>query len=135
MRTRRTLVWVGFLALVALPAAAVDISGQWKAEFKTNYGTDLEGHPLPREAGETTFTFKQKGDELTGTVKSTAFGETEIREGKISGDQVSFVITRTFGRRERKMTYTGTLAGDEIKFQTSIEGFGRGVRMVAKRVP
>ncbi|MCC6862658.1 MAG: hypothetical protein IT158_29055, partial [Bryobacterales bacterium] len=79
--------------------------------------------------------FKQKGEELAGTVKSTAFGETEIREGKISGDQISFAIVRTFGRRERKMTYTGTLAGDEIKFQTAIEGFGRGVRMVARKMP
>ncbi|MCC6862659.1 MAG: hypothetical protein IT158_29060 [Bryobacterales bacterium] len=132
MRTCRILeiaVWVVLLALIALPAAAEDISGQWKAEFKTLYGGGL-----PRESGETTFTFKQKGEELTGTVKSTAFEETEIREGKISGDQVSFAITRTFGRRERKMTYNGTLAGGEINFQTSIEGFGRGVRMVARKV-
>ncbi len=135
MRTRRIPVWFVFLALVALPAVAEDISGRWKADFKTNYGTDLQGNPLPREAGETVFTFKQKGEELAGTVKSTAFGETEIREGKISGDQISFAIVRTFGRRERKMTYTGTLAGDEIKFQTSIEGFGRGVRMVARKMP
>jgi hypothetical protein len=32
------------------------------------------------------------------------------------------------------MTYTGTVAGSEIKFQTSIEGFGRGVQMIAKKV-
>jgi hypothetical protein len=32
------------------------------------------------------------------------------------------------------MTYTGTLAGSEIKFETAIDGIGRGVRMIAKKV-
>lgn len=123
-----------FLTLFSVVGTAADISGQWKASFKTNYGTDLEGNPLPRESGETTFTFRQKGEELTGTVSSTAFAETEIRQGKVTGDTITFVVARTFGRRERRMTYTGTLTGEEIKFQTSIEGFGRGVQMVAKRV-
>ncbi len=134
MRAHKAWVLFLFLTLFPVAGAAADISGQWKASFKTNYGTDLEGNPLPREAGETTFTFKQKGEELTGTVSSTSFSETEIRQGKVSGDTITFVVSRTFGRRERRMTYTGTLAGEEIKFQTSIEGFGRGVQMVAKRV-
>jgi hypothetical protein len=60
--------------------------------------------------------------------------ETQIREGKVSGDNVSFVVIRKFGGRERKMTYTGTVTSDEISFETSIEGFGRGVRMVARKV-
>jgi len=124
-----------FPALFAAVAAGADITGEWKAQFKTNYGTDLQGNPLPRENGETTFTFKQNGEELTGTVSSTAFSETQIREGKVSGDNISFVVIRTFGRRERRMTYTGTRAGSEIKFQTLIDGFGRGVQMIAKKVP
>ena len=135
MRTHRALLALVFPALFAAVAAGADITGEWKAQFKTNYGTDLQGNPLPRENGETTFTFKQNGEELTGTVSSTAFSETQIREGKVSGDNISFVVIRTFGRRERRMTYTGTRAGSEIKFQTLIDGFGRGVQMIAKKVP
>jgi hypothetical protein len=33
------------------------------------------------------------------------------------------------------MTYSGTVEGNEIRFQTTIDGFGRGVKMVAKKVP
>ena len=134
MRMRGFLFVIVLLAILALAAPAADINGLWKAQFKTNYGTDLEGNPLPREQGETTFHFKQKGEELTGTVTSTAFGETQIREGKVSGDSLSFVLVRSFGRRQRRMTYTGTVTGTEIKFQTAIEGFGRGVQMVARKV-
>ena len=32
---------------------------------------------------------------------------------KLSGDKISFVVIGTFGRRERKMTYTGTITGSE----------------------
>jgi len=130
MKTHRVLFAVVFLLMFAGTAPGADISGQWKAEFKTYYGQV----PSEREVGETIFTFKQNGEELTGTVKSTALSETPIREGKVSGDNVSFVLIRSFGGRERKMTYTGTVVGNEIKFQTSIAGFGSGVQMIAKKV-
>lgn len=134
MRTQRVSIIVLVAGMLAAAASAADIGGQWKAQFKTNYGTDLQGNPLPRENGETTFTFRQNGEELTGTVTSTAFPETQIREGKVNGDQISFALMRKFGGRERKMIYTGTVTGNEISFKTSIEGFGRGVQMVAKKV-
>jgi len=114
--------------IVAAPGA--DISGRWRAQFETHYARDQ----APREVGETTFTFQQNGEELTGTVSGTAMNESLIREGRVSGDNISFVVIRTFGRRERRMTYTGTLAGSEIKFETAIDGIGRGVRMIAKKV-
>ena len=135
MRTPRALFAVVFPAMFAVAAFAVaasaaDISGRWKAEYKT---TDSLGGT--RERGETTFTFKQNGEELTGTVNSTALGEVQIREGKVSSDDVSFVVIRSSGGKERKMTYTGKVAGNEITFQTSMEGFGRGLRMIAKKLP
>lgn len=135
MRSHSFRLAIVFLAVFTAAACAADISGTWKAQFKTNYGNDLEGNPLPRENGETTFTFKQNGEELTGSVTSTAFKQTPIREGKVSGDNISFVLIRSFGKRARRMTYTGTVSGGEIKLQTSIEGFGRGVQMLAKRLP
>jgi hypothetical protein len=128
MRTHTALIAAILFALSAGVVSAADLTGQWKAEFMTYYGQS------PREVGETIFTFKHNGEELTGTVKGTALKETPIREGRVSGEKVSFVLIRNFGGRERKMTYTGTVEGDEIRFETSIEGFGRGVRMVAKKI-
>lgn len=134
---RRHRVWfiVVLPAIFAMAAFGADISGRWKAEFKTNYSTDMEGKPLPREAGETTFAFKQNGAELAGKISSTAFSETSIHEGKVTGNNVSFVIIRRIGGRDRKMTYSGTVEGGEITFETSIDGFGRGIKMVAKKLP
>lgn len=131
MRIHRGWCVVLFLAVFGVTAPGADISGRWRAQFETHYTRDQ----APREVGETTFTFQQNGEELTGTVSGTAMSESLIREGKVSGDKISFVVIRRFGGRERKMTYTGTLAGSEIKFQTSIDGFGRGVQMIAKKVP
>ena len=130
MRIHRGWCVVLFLAVFGVTAPGADISGRWRAQFETHYTRDQ----APREVGETTFTFQQNGEELTGTVSGTAMSESLIREGKVSGDKISFVVIRRFGGRERKMTYSGTLAGSEIKFETAIDGIGRGVRMIAKKV-
>ena len=50
---------------------------------------------------ETIFSFKVNGTELTGTV-TNAQGKTVIREGKINGDEISFVVIRSVGGNEKK---------------------------------
>ena len=44
----------------------------------------------------------------------------EISDGKISGDDISFTVRVNFGSEERKINYTGKVAGEEIKFK--VEG-------------
>jgi hypothetical protein len=66
-----------------LCALAADITGTWKAEFDTQIG-----------AQKYTFTFKQEGNKLTGKTASEVQGEkhqSELKEGKVEGDSVSFV--------------------------------------------
>ena len=61
-------------------------------------------------------------------------GETAITEGKINGNEISFVVVRNFRGEERKMEYKGTLSGDELKLSVT---FGPNMpprEMVAKRV-
>ena len=94
-----------------------DITGKWKAEFTTPDGT-------PRV---NTFTFKVDGNKLTGTVAGTQ-DETAIQDGKINGDEISFVAERPFGR----FTYKGKVSGDEIKLK--IEFNDNSFEITAKRV-
>jgi len=86
---------------LALLVMAADVSGKWRAEFTTPDGTQRVN----------TFTFKVDGDRVTGTVAG-AQDETPIKDGKVSGDAISFRADRPFGA----FTYKGKVSGDEIKF-------------------
>lgn len=99
------------LSVFALTLAASDLSGKWKTVTTTPQGTR-----------EGTLTLKQDGEKLTGSISGRA-GDTEIQEGKASGDSVSFVVVRNFQGNEFKMKYTGKLAGKEIKFQVDAGQF------------
>ena len=120
---RSVFVW-SLLALVTVfsaAALAADISGKWKAEVPGRDGT-------PREQ---TFNFKVEGDKLTGTVSGMR-GDSEITDGKVSGDDISFTVIRKFQDREIKQQYTGKVEGNELKLKVQM-GPDRTVDIVAKR--
>lgn len=119
--------------------AAADINGQWTAP-----ATSPSGSPM----GDRIFTFKADGNKLTGTVATqqtvnatfevegmpkmvgkltTQSGSpTEISDGKISGDAISFVSVMKMGPTEIKMVYSGKCSGDEINLTAETvfpEGF------------
>lgn len=106
---------VGLLALVG-SAWAADITGTWVAQIEGRQGTQ-----------ENTFNFKVDGANLTGTM-TTSRGESEISEGKVEGDEISFAIVRSFGENEMKILYKGTVSGDEIKFTREFQGGMMGGR-------
>jgi hypothetical protein len=105
----------------ALAALAADISGQWTATFSTQVG---EQHY--------TYTFKVDGEKLTGTAKSDD-GTSEIQNGVVKGDDVSFVENRDYQGQKLVFTYVGKISGDEIKFTRELSGIGKE-DLVAKRV-
>lgn len=98
-------------ALCAIIASAADISGNWK-------GT-AEG---PNGAIERTFVFKQDGTKLTGETTSEFLGKSVINDGKVEGNDISFSITANFNGEERKLSYKGTVSGDEIKLSSDFGG-------------
>ena len=106
---------VGLLILVG-SAWAADITGTWVAQIEGRQGTR-----------ENTFNFKVDGTKVTGTMTAT-MGETAISEGKIEGDELSFVIIRSFGENEAKILYKGKVSGDEIKFTREFQGGMMGGR-------
>lgn len=108
--------------LFAMAAPAADVTGKWKAEFKMQ-----DGNVRTSE-----FAFKVDGDKLTGTVTGARGGAAEISEGKVAGDEISFVVVRKFQDREFKQNYKGTVSGDEIKFNVSMGE--RTFEMTAKKI-
>ena len=105
------------LALAAAVALAADVTGAWKASIPGRDGATME----------TTFNLKADGTNLTGNV-ATERGETAISSGKISGDTITFKVSREFNGNTMVMVYEGKVSGDEIKFKQSREGSDRPPR-------
>jgi hypothetical protein len=121
--SRRILLVIGSLIAFAALAAAADVTGKWVAQVPGRDG----------QTREQTFTFKADGATLTGTMSGMQGAEIQIADGKISGDNISFTATMQRGDNTIKWTYTGTVAGDEIKMKRE-GGQGQPREFVAKRV-
>jgi enterochelin esterase-like enzyme len=114
------------LAIVLFPfsVSAADVNGTWKAEFDTQIGLQ-----------KYTFNLKQDGTKITGMAVSDIEGEkqeVELQEGKLKGDTLSFVEVLTFQDNEVRISYKGTVSGDEIKFTRYVADFVTE-ELVAKR--
>ena len=122
MNRLRNMVVLTMLATgLALTAWAADVTGQWTATFNTQIG---EQHY--------TYTFKVDGEKLTGTAKSD-HGTTDITNGTIKGDQISFDESLDFNGQTIPIKYTGTVSGDSIKLHRSVGDFAEE-DLVANRV-
>lgn len=121
MRLHKLLVFT-MLLVFSTALFAADVTGKWTAQVPGRDGT-------PREQK---FDLKADGGSLTGTVDSGRGEPASIADGKVSGDTVSFTLTREFGGNTIKWTYTGTVSGDEIKFKRT-GGQGEPREFTAKR--
>lgn len=102
-----TVVVVFALAFMFSSVASAQdakVTGKWESKFTTPQG----------ETRTTTFTFKQEGDKLTGTVSGGMGGETPL-EGTVKGKEVKFTVTRQTPNGEMKSEYTATVEGDTMK--------------------
>ncbi len=97
------------LALSALTALAADIDGTWKGTAET-----------PNGSVERTFQFKADGAKVTGETTSSFSGKSEIKDGKLEGDTLTFSINIKFEQNEMTMKYTGKISGDTMKLK--VEG-------------
>ena len=116
------IVFTLISALCAV-ALAADVTGKWTAQVPGRDG----------QTREQIFNFKVDGEKLTGTIPSGRGQDVDaIADGKVSGDTLSFTVTREMGGNSVKLTYTGTLAGDVIKFKRE-GGQGQAREFTAKR--
>src|SRR5258708_6131247 len=109
-------------ALFAVTLSAADIAGTWKGTIDT-----------PNGPAEGAVTLKLAGDKLTGTAAVGPIPETVISEGKLDGDNVSFVVAASFNGNDLLMVYRGKVSGDEIKFTIEIPARGQSYQFNAKR--
>jgi len=120
--SRITASAVVVILLLAALVRAADPSGRWTATFTTEVGEQ-----------QYTFEFRVKGSTLTGTAKSNLLGETQLQEGKIDGDKISFVENADFQGMPLKITYSGTMtSADEIAFNRNVADLANE-KLVAKR--
>ncbi len=119
MKLKLFLILTVAFALFTTGAFAADITGKWTAETKGRDG----------ETRTQTFDLKQDGEKLTGTV-SSPMGESQISDGKVDGDTVSFVVKMERNGNEMKMPYTGKVSGNEIQFKVESP---RGTREMTAR--
>jgi opacity protein-like surface antigen len=123
MIKKRIMLGAVIVAAMAAAALAADVTGTWTASFDTQVGVQ-----------KYTYTFKVDGKKLTGKAKSELAGtESEIVEGTVNGDDISFVENLNFQDMPLRIVYKGKIAGDEIKFtRTILDMFTE--ELVAKRV-
>ena len=117
MKTTGIILVCGVIGLLASTARAVEVAGQWRAEFETQIGVQ-----------KYLFTFQTEGDKLTGKAASEVDGrkrEAELKEGKITGDKLSFVEMLEFQGNETRIRYTGQLGTNEIAFTREVGGFAK----------
>lgn len=105
MKALQTLMIAAAMATVAF---AADVDGTWKAKYETPDG----------QTRESTFVLKADGETLTGTLKS-GMGDSQIQDGTVKADHVSFSVMRNFGGNEVLFKYSGTFTGNTMKLKVT----------------
>ncbi len=122
---RKLMTLAAFALAVSGPARAADLAGKWHAEFDTQIGVQ-----------KYTYEFKVDGDKITGKAayeRENGKGEVQLKDVKLSGDEVSFTEPLQFDDQEISITYSGKIAGDEMKLTRQVGDFATE-ELVAKHV-
>jgi opacity protein-like surface antigen len=106
-----SLVAAFALMLVAVPARAADVDGKWTGSLDTPMGAVQVG-----------FNFKADGATLTGTTTSPDGGEIAIKNGKVDGNKISFLVSIDFGGMALDLNYTGVVKSDSVDLTLDVMG-------------
>lgn len=110
---KKVAVSVVLATALLVSAFAADPTGKWTAEFDTQIGMQ-----------KYIFELKAEGAKLTGkAIGKVADAEAttvDIQNGKVDGDEISFLENLKFGEMDLRIEYKGKVAGDEIKFTRKV---------------
>jgi hypothetical protein len=109
------------ILLVSAPAFAADVDGKWSGALATPNGDVTVG-----------FDFKADGTTLTGSTTGPDGTQVAIKDGKIDGAKISFVVTVAFGDMSFDIAYSGVVSPAEIKM--SLDFGGMPFEFVVKKV-
>ena len=102
-----------FFALSSVAALAADFNGKWTADVQGRMGTQT-----------ITFNLKVDGSTVTGKV-TTPRGDSDISNGKVDGDNISFDQVMDFNGNSVTLSYKGAAQPDgTIKFTRTFGGGG-----------
>jgi hypothetical protein len=108
-KNKLPIVCVFILLALAGSGMAAEISGKWTSD--TPDGAKIEMY------------FITKGAAFTGVMTYSKGGEIAIKGGSIDGRNVSFyIIPKNIENSESKVSWKGTVSGDEIKFTYAVSG-------------
>ncbi len=110
--SRQLLAALTFAAASFTSAFAADIDGKWRAEFESQVGPQ-----------KYVFELKADGEKLIGKAAAERMGqksETELKNGKITKDEVSFTETVKIQDQTIVVTYKGKIVGDELKLHRKV---------------
>ena len=110
MITRRLGMGI-LLLLMATAALAADVTGTWKGDVSTPDGNSFS----------LTYTFKQDGTKLTGTVLSPQGDLLPLDNGKVDGDKIAFSVKVDMNGSATTFSSEGTIKGDEITLKTKAD--------------
>jgi hypothetical protein len=119
---RKLGLTVLFFALGSVAAFAADFNGKWTADVQGRNGTQT-----------LTFDLHVDGSTVTGKI-TTPRGNTDISNGKVDGDNISFDQVMSMNGNSMTISYKGTASGDTINFTRQFGGGDRPPsQFVAKR--
>ena len=118
---RRHIAITGLLLLLAGIASAADLTGTWKGAFS------FQDQSVP-------LTLELKGaSTVTGSIVGFPSGVTEIKEGKLEGDTLSFWVMIEYEGNPVKLVFKGKAAEAEIKFDFGTADGSWGTQFTAKK--
>ena len=110
---------LGFLSEAKADDKKADVSGNWTWTMKGRQG---------RPDRKITAKLKVDGNKVTGTVSSPGRDgqttDTEIKDGKITGDDITFSTSREVNGNTMTYKYSGKVSGDSIKGKFEFERNG-----------
>jgi len=108
MKSKKLVLSIFVVFAITMSSFAADITGTWTASFDTQVGVQ-----------NYTYTFKVEGNKLTGHMKSQ-YSDTDIQEGTVNGDDISFVENMTFEGMPLRIVYKGKISSDQIKLTRNV---------------
>ena len=107
----KKLVLLLLVLLWAVPALAADVDGKWSGNISTPNGDVTVG-----------FEFKSDGTMLTGSQTGPDGAPVAIKNGKIDGNKITFLVSLDFGGMPFDLNYTGQVSPTEIKMTAEVAG-------------
>lgn len=107
----KKFVLVLLVLLYAVPALAADVDGKWTGSLSTPNGDIVVG-----------FEFKSDGATLTGSTTGPDGAPVPIKNGKIEGNKITFLVSLDFGGMPIDLNYSGIVSPAEIKMTAEFAG-------------